>query len=387
MQNTTRFEIQDWGLAYFQGGNPCLHLHSPPAATSVRTTMSTLLSAIIRSEIASRGPLPFRDFMEFALYHPVHGYYSGNRAQTGRQGDFFTNVSVGALFGKLVAREFAEIWRRLGRPEEFTMVEQGAHDGQFAADALGELQTFDPACFRAARYLIVEPLEARRALQRERLGALPVRWHASLDDLAPFTGIHFSNELLDAFPVHVMRWTGREWCERCVAANGDAFAWTDRPLSSPDLAAACGKIPQPLPEGYTTEVNLAAPAWVRTVAPKLQRGALLIVDYGFPREEYFAPERVEGTLSAYAQHQREPDPLGCPGEIDLTAHVEFTSVIEAAETDGLRVTEFTDQHHWMVRLGASYFAEGAHANERRAFMTLMHPQFMGRAFKMLRLER
>jgi len=127
-------------------------------------------------------------------------------------------------------------------------------------------------------------------------------------------------------------------------------------------------------------VNLAAAAWIREVADTMQRGFVLAVDYGFSRREYYTPTRIGGTLSAYANHRREPDPLARPGEIDLTAHVEFDSLIEAATAAGLRLEGFTDQHHFMVGVGAEHFADGANAPERRAFQTLMHPQFMGTAF-------
>lgn len=349
--------------------------------------MPSPLFALIRAEIAARGPLPFRDFMDLALYHPEFGYYASGRARIGRKGDFFTNVSVGPLFGRLLARAFAREWERLGRPPEFCIVEQGAHGGEFAADALGGLRECAPDCFAATRYRIVEPSPALAKRQQEHLAGLPVTWSDFLETLAPFAGVHFSNELPDAFPVHVVRWTGREWLQRSVTCDGESLVFCDAPLQVGLLQEACRRIPLPLPEGYTTEINLAASQWMRNVAGKLERGSMILVDYGYPREEYYAPERMEGTLSAYRQHRREADPLARPGEVDLTAHVDFTSLMEAGEAAGMKVAEFTDQHHFAVRLGMEHFADGANAHERRAFMTLMHPQFMGRAFKVLRMER
>lgn len=350
--------------------------------------MPSPLAEIIRTAIATRGPLPFRDFMDLALYHPAHGYYTSGRARIGRKGDFFTNVSVGPLFGRLLALEFARVWEQLGRPEPFTLVEQGAHGGELHADVLNGLRELAPACFAATRSILVEPSPTLGDLQRQHLAEFPVEWCASLEALPAFCGIHFSNELPDAFPVHLVQWTGTEWLERHVTTQeGDAFTFADAPLSSDTLTAACAQIPQPLPAGYITEVNLAAPAWIRAIARKLTRGRICLVDYGYPREEYYLPDRVEGTLSAYASHRREPNPLARPGEIDLTAHVDFTSLIEAGTAGGLRLAEFTDQHHFAVRLGMDYFADGAHPTDRRAFMTLMHPQFMGLAFKVLQLER
>jgi len=341
---------------------------------------------ILCAETAERGPLPFRRYMELALYHPEFGYYTSGRAQIGRKGDFFTNVSVGPLFGRLLAWEFARLWAAEGRPSDFTLVEQGAHGGELMGDVLGGLQELAPECFAATRAILVEPSPALAARQKEHLASQPVRWATSLENLEPFAGVHFSNELPDAFPVHLVQWTGTEWLERGVQAKGDALEFINLPLSSLELAEACASIPQPLPAGYITEVNLAAPRWLAGIAGKLTRGSVLVVDYGYPREEYYAPERTEGTLSAYASHRREPNPLARPGEVDLTAHVDFTGLAAAGERAGLRVAELTDQHHFIVRLGMDYFASERPAKERRAFMTLMHPQFMGRAFKVLRME-
>jgi SAM-dependent MidA family methyltransferase len=350
--------------------------------------MPATLTEIIRSEIAARGPMPFRRFMELALYHEEHGYYASGRAIIGRRGDFFTNVSVGPLFGRLLARQIAEMWRVLGAPASFTIIEQGAHGGELAVDVLGGLRAMAPDCHEAVRYRIVEPFAKLEARQRERVAAIGnVEWVRSLAGLRCDACVHFSNELADAFPVHLVKWTGSDWRELTVADRGAHFVFADGASVTGELREACAQIPGPLPEGYTTEVNLAASEWIREVAATMQRGFVLAVDYGFPRHEYYAPTRTAGTLSAYANHQREPDVLARPGEVDITAHVEFDSLIETAGTAGLRLEGFTDQHHFMVGLGVEHFADGANASEWRAFQTLMHPQFMGTAFKVLAFSK
>ncbi len=342
------------------------------------------LTAIIQAEAAKTGSIPFRRFMELALYHPEHGYYTSGRARVGRKGDFFTNVSVGPLFGRLMARQFADLWRLLGEPAEFTIVEQGAHGGDFAADALAGLRECAPECFLATRYRIVEPAPALAAKQREKLASFAARveWFESEAALPAWTGVHFSNELVDAFPVHVVKWNGAEWLERHVESGPEGFRFVDRALSTPRLAAACAKLPPRL-EGTMTEINLAAEDWISATASKMERGCILAVDFGWEREEYHAPTRTTGTLSAYAAHKRENDPLVRPGEIDLTAHVNFSDLADAALACGLQVAGFTDQHHFMVGLGEHHFADGANATDVRAFTTLMHPQFMGLAFKVI----
>jgi SAM-dependent MidA family methyltransferase len=348
----------------------------------------TPLVDALRQDIARRGAIPFRDFMERALYDPAHGFYGSGRAGVGTGGDFFTNVSVGPLFGRLLARQFAEMWTRLGEPPEFSVVEQGAHHGDFAADVLGALREFAPACLAATRYRIVEPLAALQAVQQEKLATAGcVSWVESLAASPPFVGVHFSNELPDAFPVHRVVRRGDGWQERAVDWDGAHFVFVDAPLSDPRLDSALRALPE-LPEGYESEFNLAAPAWVAEVATRLQRGYLLAIDYGYSRAEYYRPERKQGTLSAYAGHQRENDPLARPGEIDLTAHVDFTSLAEAALGAGLELAGFTDQHHFMVGLGRLYFTDdSATPKEIRAFKTLMHPTLMGRSFHAICFSR
>ncbi len=351
------------------------------------------LTDLIRAEIARRGPIPFRDFMERALYHPEHGYYASGRAAIGRAGDFFTNVSVGPFFGRLLARQFAEMWERLDRPRPFVIVEQGADRGDFAHDVLAGLRNFAADCSAAAEYHFVEPRPALAAAQRERLAefAACTHWHSDFDSLRPFTGVHFSNELLDAFPVHLVKWTGAEWVERFVEWMDGAFTFLDGALSSRDLDACLALLPA-VPAGYCTEVNPGALDWLTALAPKIERGYVLAIDYGFPRAEYYRPERTEGTLSAYAGHRREPDPLARPGEIDLTAHVDFTSLAEHGEKYGLSVAGFTDQHHFMVGLSRLHFTDEAPTTpaaqkELRTLQTLMHPNLLGRSFHALCLSK
>jgi SAM-dependent MidA family methyltransferase len=364
---------------------PAPNLSNP---TGFMPEFAAPLTDFLREHIARRGPIPFRDFMAAALYHPEGGYYGSGRARIGKEGDFFTNVSVGALFGKLLARQFAEMWERLGRPAVFTVVEQGANRGEFARDALGGLREFALECSAAISYWIIEPIPALRKEQAAMLAGFErVRWAESLETLPRFTGAHFSNELVDALPVHRVLRTGGRWMEQYVDFQEERFVFVSGAVSSTALEARLALLPA-VPDGYQTEINLAALDWIAALAGRLERGFVLAIDYGFSREEYYRPERTDGTLSAYAGHRREADPLARPGEIDLTAHVDFTSLVERAEENGLGLLGFTDQHHFMVGLGKSHFAGGsADPREVGAFKTLMHPNLMGRSFKILCLEK
>jgi len=356
--------------------------------------MPAALAELLRARIAGKGPMPFRDFMEAALYHPEHGYYGSGRAKLGRSGDFYTNVSVGLLFGALLARQFEEMWQRLGQPERFTIVEQGADRGHFARDVMEHVQRVAPAFLEALQYVVVEPFARAAAVQRATLEswAGKTRWVSSLETLEPFTGVHFSNELLDAFPVHAVVWTGSEWQERLVDHHDGRFVFTAGPLSEQELGAQLARVPAPVSAGYEAEVNLASLDWITQLARKLVRGFVLAVDYGFSRAELYRPERTCGTLSGYSEHRREPDVLSRPGEIDLTAHVDFTSLAEHARFAGLGLHGFTDQHHFMVGVSQLHFDDNTpltreRERELRAFKTLMHPNLMGQSFKVICFEK
>ncbi len=339
----------------------------------------------IQSLIARRGGMRFRDFMELALYHPEHGYYGAGRAQLGRGGDFFTNVSVGPVYGRLLAVQFEEMWQHLGRPSPFTIVEQGANDGTLAADVLHVCRAQMPDFFAAMRYELIEGQDVLKARQQEQLGEFTnkAHWRASLDQLPPFTGVHFSNELADAFPVHLVRYRNGDWRELYVTAD---LGWRECPVDDGKLRAALADVP-PI-EGYTTEVNLEALRWAESLSAKLDRGWILTVDYGFPHWLYYSPERKHGTLECYASHKKGLDPLADPGHCDLTAHVDFTSLARAFENAGTQVVGFTDQHHFLTGLVSRAFeALPPTAQETRGLKTLLHPEMLGTSFKFLCVKR
>ncbi|MDP9003584.1 MAG: SAM-dependent methyltransferase, partial [Verrucomicrobiota bacterium] len=249
------------------------------------------LTGFIRETIRQTGPVTFAWFMEQALYHPEHGYYSSGRCAIGRRGDYFTNVSVGPLFGRLLAAQFAEMWERLGRPDDFVVVEQGAHHGDFARDVLESVRERALEFFAALSYRIIEPFPVLQERQGEALAHFreKITWHESLDELEPFCGVHFSNELLDAMPVHLVRRDPEDrWQERYLDVSGDDFVFVSRPIGEKDLRRQLEKIPPHHISPYETEANFAALDWIGQVAQKLIRGYVLAVDYGYAREKYYS---------------------------------------------------------------------------------------------------
>jgi SAM-dependent MidA family methyltransferase len=345
----------------------------------------------IVGEIAAAGPLRFDRYMARALFDPHHGYYASGRAQIGRGGDFYTNVSVGRMFGRVLAAQCAEIWEHLGRPAAFDFVEQGANDGRLAADLLGALREDHPDCSRAVRCTLVEPFPPVAAAQRETLApfAGQVEWVDSLETLPDFCGLHFTNEYADALPVRLFIRQGSEWLERHVAARNGALCFEDLP--APDVPAI---LPGDAPESYIAETRPEADAWVTAVASKLQRGVMLVVDYGFPRDQLYTPWRTEGTLSCYRAHRRDDDPLEEPGNKDITAHVDFTALAAAGLASGLQLAGFADQYHFLVGAATPLLlaletapASPQRESDLRELKTLLHPEMMGTQFKYLALTR
>ena len=359
------------------------------------------LVAHMREQISTHGPVTFKWFMQQALYHPEHGYYGGGRARIGRKGDFYTSVSVGRIFGELMAKQFEEIWHRMNTPVSFAIVEEGANDGRFAHDVLGWLKQFSPDLYQKVRYWIVEPNPRLQAEQQATLSAWPrnkVRWTGSLAtfEAGSLCGVYFSNELLDAFPVHMVTSSGGAWEENFVDVTKQGFRFVYGPPSNSQLRMQLGKLPVPMHgEGtttYRTEVNLAALRWIEDISKVIGQGYILLADYGYPRDVYYSPERTEGTLMAYSGHRRSTDPLQAVGESDLTAHVDFTSLTERAEASGLHLAGYCDQHHFLVALGEQELREIERTLKEltpdvlhylRSFKTLMHPSTMGMAFKFI----
>jgi SAM-dependent MidA family methyltransferase len=369
--------------------------------SAASTPGSFPLVSLIREHLQRHGPVPFPWFMDQALYHPEYGYYTSPRLRIGRKGDYYTNVSVGRLYGQLLASQLIEMWKLLGSPSRFTIVEEGAEDGQLAMDILSAIREESVEADECIRYTILEPIPGKRLQQHARFEPAfleKLTWLNGLSDLEGVTGAFISNELVDAMPVHLVVYRDAEWSELLVDVSGADFGFVPAKVTAPDLIEALDKLPLPVTSPYRTEVNLAARRWIQAVGTSLERGFVLIVDYGFPRDEYYKPERTTGTLSCYSRHRRSYNPLERPGEIDITAHVDFTSLAETAAKASLNVAGYADQHHFMVGAAESWLLALEKAVEtegltpaRAAFLgpyrTLMHPGTMGMAFKFLLLTK
>jgi SAM-dependent MidA family methyltransferase len=349
----------------------------------------TPVSRQLREEIKSEGPISFAAFMRRALYDSECGYYSKPRP-IGKAGDFFTSVSVGALFGELLAFQFARWIEELpSHGPIFHCVEAGAHDGRLACDILHALQTSEPGLFASLLYWIVEPSSIRRKLQQRTLAEFSnVQWFGSSEEIrGRINGVFFSNELLDAMPVHVFRWNkaARDWHEMGVDLCGNDFIWVELPgltICTPDLPRELLDV---LPDGYTLEHSPAAMEWWAEAAKAVSAGRLIAIDYGGPIEELLTPCRNHGTLRAYSRHRGNLAVLENPGEQDITAHVNFTALQRIGAASGLKTEIFTTQSQFLTNIASQLWTRsGSWPREKvRQFQTLTHPEHLGHPFRVL----
>ena len=328
-----------------------------PPARELILQSNRVRDHILRRIAANRGWIGFDEFMHTALHAPALGYYATGRVQFGARGDFVTAPMLGDVAARCLARQCAEVLAQIGGGD---VIEFGAGDGQLAVDVLTAMRELGQS---PRRYCIIETSPALIARQRATIGArMPdrVEWLAQLPR-AGFTGAIIANEVLDAMPVTRFE----------INANGAAVAlgvgardarlhWqlvtpdaSDATLTSPLPARLQSRITRRgLPPGYRGEINPRAEAWVRSVGAKLNRGALFIIDYGYPRREFYHPERRAGTLMCFYRGHAHDDPFFYPGLQDITAHIDFTAVARAAAEVGLQLAGFTSQGAFLLASGA-----------------------------------
>lgn len=354
------------------------------------------LREVIRELILrSGGAISFAEFMEHALYHPQWGYYAREGRRTGREGDFYTSVSVGVAFGEILGHALEDRWRQSGEPEAFHWVEQGAHDGQLTTDVLESLARRRSPVAARIRAWVVEPLPGRAEILRRRFG-VAVSVVADLAEVLAPVGVFFCNELLDAFPVRVVIAHRGRWRERAITwpEGAGTLAWVERDLPQEVEAEAALALGLPEPEGRVSEICPTRSEWVGQAARLFPGGGWWwVFDYGEA-----SGARGE-TLRGYLEHRRATDLLGDPGRMDLTADVDFARLAVEAGAAGLEVRPLRDQHDFLTREGIPWLlslekavdeAQGVRSDMAariRQFRTLTHPGMMGRLFKVSEWRR
>lgn len=347
------------------------------SAASEPDSVSRPLAEVIRRATEDAGGwLPFDRFMALALYEPGLGYYAHSAPKFGLMpesgSDFVTAPELSPLFGRALAVQVRQTLEVAGTGQ---VTEFGAGSGALAEqllDALGDA---------VQDYAIVDLSGVLRARQQARLARFGdrVRWLDRLPDV--ITGAVVGNEVLDAMPVQLLHWDGAQWFERGVVAQGDGWAWSDRPttLRPP--------VDGPFPPGTVTEIHPQAEAFITSLAERLQRGAAYFIDYGFPEAEYYHPQRAGGTLMCHRGHRADPDPLSDVGLKDITAHVNFTGIALAAQNAGLDVLGYTSQARFLLNCGLLGLLESADAAQRGMAQKLITEHEMGELFKVIAIGR
>lgn len=364
---------------------PALPEPSPDALAHARRVAEHL-----RDRIAAEGGwIDFASYMDLALYAPGLGYYSAGTRKFGAAGDFVTAPELTPLFGQTLARVAAPVLAETGGD----ILELGPGSGRLALDMLLELERLGRL---PARYRLLEPSAELRRRQHALFEHQAPRLLERLDwpDALPerIAGLVLGNEVLDALPAHVVRWGDERWFERGVAAAADGgLVWAERTLDGgPLLAAAQAIDAEP---GYVSEIGLAAPALVATLAERLERGMVLFLDYGFPRAEYYHPQRNTGTLMCHYRHHAHDDPFWLPGLNDITVHVDFSAVAEAGRRAGLALLGYDSQAGFLLaaglldRLGELEPGGAEYYRQAAAVQKLVSPGEMGELFKVLTLGR
>ncbi|MGA3349686.1 MAG: SAM-dependent methyltransferase [Candidatus Sulfotelmatobacter sp.] len=345
----------------------------------------------IEQEIRERGPIPFSRYMQLCLYDPEFGYYSRNVERFGKAGDFYTSSDVHSVFGRLLARQFEEMWRILGLPERIEIVELGPGRGLFAQDVLGWCEKKFPDFFHALSYVLIESSPALRQRIEDKLGHHLAAGKATLAPNylsieVPETCIVFANEFFDALPVEILSTSGslrvgllnNRLIESWDAASRDELEFLDRHSIHPEA-------------DERVEVSLAAQEIMEQITAKIQRGFLIAIDYGYTREEQLAG-RHRGTLKAIRQHSVSANPYEAPGEQDITADVNFTALAATAQKQGMQTHKLVTQSQFLMGIGeANQFAdafEDCHMPQERAktalqLKHLITPEGMGESFQVL----
>ncbi|MDO8925939.1 MAG: class I SAM-dependent methyltransferase [Sideroxyarcus sp.] len=361
-----------------------------PAPSADALAHSARLCELIRSDIVAQGGwIPFSRFMELALYAPGLGYYTAGARKFGEAGDFITAPELSTLFGRTLARQLVEVMQA-STPH---ILELGAGSGKLALDILGELEKLGEL---PETYSILEVSadlrERQQALLQEKLPHLAarVRWLDALPE--KFSGAAIGNEVLDALPVHLLHWSDGRVLERGVASKEGHFAWQDKQADCKSLLDIAENIK--VPDDYLSEVSISARGLVASLCERMEKGAMIFIDYGFGAKEYYHPQRSRGTLMCHYRHHSHDDPFYLPGLQDITAHVDFTAVAEAAIDCGAHFLGYTTQAHFLINNDMIDLLDEVSPDDVKAYaplsaqvQKLTSPAEMGELFKVIALGK
>mgnify|MGYP001612630235 CR=1 FL=1 len=361
--------------------------------------MNSLQQKIIL-RINKEGPISFKTFMEMALYEPELGYYTSQNTKIGRAGDFYTSSHLHPIFGMMLGKQIEEMWEIMGKPSLFQIVEMGSGAGYLCKDMLdyykggkgprGQGVEEEKNIFKYIQYIIIEFNPAMREQQKKLLADYSdkIRWVSSLDELNNIKGCILSNELLDAFPVHLIEMED-EIKEVFVSADGEALKESKIKPGTSRISDYLKEFSIELPKRYRTEINLDIRKWLNEANNALREGFILTIDYGYPVWDYYSEDRNRGTLLCYHKHQAAEDPYQNIGEQDITAHVNFSSVKKWGEEFGIKTIGFCQQGTFLMSLGIDEAIAEIHKNspdylfEVARIKKLILPGTMGETHKVM----
>lgn len=364
----------------------------------METVDDNALRTILLARIKEQGPLTFAEFMAACLYEPGLGYYTSSGRKVGAEGDFYTSSNVHRVFGRLIAREIIAMWHTLGEPAEFQIVEAGAAGGRLAADVMDAVAELAPKLYETVTCRLIEAEPSLAEAQRLMLAAHTAKldWSSPAELSAgrlAITGCIYSNELIDALPVHLVEMTEDGLQEVLITAVGEEFCEQLGPPSTPEIPFFMERHAIAPVVGQRIEIRLAAEKWLLGAAESLQRGYLITIDYGHLAEELYGKMRINGTLLCYYRHQVEENPYIRAGHQDITSHVDFTSLISTGEDVGLKKIWYGEQYRFLMATGMMEeimaletrdIPEEQRLRDRLALKKLMLPDGgMGDTFKVL----
>jgi SAM-dependent MidA family methyltransferase len=358
------------------------------------------LKQIIMEKIRKQGPITFETFMDMALYYPELGYYASLDLEIGRKGDFYTSSHLHPVFGAMIGKQLEEMWEIMGQPSVFHAVEIGAGAGYLCKDILDYLK--DKEIFNSLIYVIVELNPAIQKKQKNLLSYFSdkVKWVTSLKEVKDIKGCILSNELLDAFPVHIVEIVNEEYPsplpqvrgrvkEIYVVLDGNEIIEIKQDISSTDITNYINEFAADISSNYRTEINLKIKDWLKEISEILREGFVLTIDYGYTAEEYYNEERTKGTQLCYYKHQVNENPYENIGKQDITAHVNFSSVKKWGEDFGFRTLGYCPQGIFLISLGIDeaitelYGNSPDYESEILKIKGLILPQGMGESHRVM----
>ncbi len=370
---------------------------SLPTPTGSAFRHSCAVQEMICAEIITAGGwIPFTRYMELAIYAPEMGYYCGGTAKFGDAGDYVTAPEISPLFGRTIARQASQVLECMG-DDSSNILEFGAGTGKLALDLLLELEKLERL---PKHYFILEVSGELQKRQKELFEKFAPHLLSRVDWLghlpAKFKGLILANEVLDAMPVHLVVWRGTSLFERGVAWNGEAFEWSDQLLNNRELFKVARELSSQINSDgdnvgtYVSEIGLSTRGFMRSLAGILQQGAIVLIDYGFGYNEYYHSQRNRGTLMCHYRHHAHDDPFYFPGLQDITSHVDFSAIAEAATGAGLELLGYASQAHFLINCGITEILARIPAENTGDFLPianqlqkLVSPAEMGELFKVI----